>query len=549
MSTKSSQINSSTPLHKPDPHHALGLPELIFYLSDFLDVSDEAMRNFALVCRLWFGVYVRTRWNTVKDPRRILAAFNSSLQSPFGVERFYDIYAPHIHNLFFDEQLVPSFAFDYLFDALESATNPLYLPNLSKLKFANLNHEGRFDQISSLMNLGITDFTIEDDLARPNDWSIFSGESFRRMLARIPIRMPHLRRLEVGIQTGVHRRDLDVYVPILQALKNVRVLHLPSSAAALDLDVNMGSRKLEAITFGISPEIVARSRHFRGFDYARSPIILCPDNFPYLTKLEVYSTHDHVLSFFTRNPSESLRTISLSFPAGPSLGSQLPSPSAMKRLHSAIARSSPLVESLSILFVFDRYGIELVGVAKYRTTLQDLISVDHLLPLSDCHRITSFTFEHVYPLSIDSFEVGYLTRAWPNLRQITICPNPLLHLDQFPKDMKRLDWRVIPIFARFNPLLAIIRMAILVPNVREYTSRTFSTIRRGVWKLQHLRCCDPGPYAGLPRHKDVGSGIFRTGLNGFGEVIRVYSFYVSSAGNMNDSTPIVVIRYRVPRQL
>jgi hypothetical protein len=422
------------------------------------------------------------------------------------------------------------------------------LPNLNSLRFVNLCSGQRFEQILRWMNENITALVVEDDFQlSPNRLSSSQQQFYYQFLAEIPRRMPHLERLEVAVQVARHPAlDFSLYSTVTLALKDLVSLRLPSSTAIPDFESLVSSQKLKSLAFGVDPHTIHRARFFTGPDFVRSSIVLDPNHFPNLSRLEIYCTHREAVEFFysIRDSSFGLRDISLSFPAGCS-ADHIPSPSFTKELHAAIARSSPTLQKLGIRFIVDRNGSELSGLAKLNPSIDDLIGLGDLLPLNACAGITSFIFDHVYPVSADSSDVVSLTTSWPNLEELVISPSPLLPRDRYPPETKHADWKMLPALAKVNPQLSGLRIRIMDPPfVRRYTAECVDSIIDGLTRLGSLEYCDPGPYARLPRHEEEGSYLFDTGLDGYRDVTSFYSYKLQGETSLYMSSSAADTRHR-----
>ncbi|KAK7024632.1 hypothetical protein VNI00_016136 [Paramarasmius palmivorus] len=506
-------------------HEVLQTAELLCLIFDFCESSREADKRFAMVCQQWFGVYVYTRWRVVRDPELLLTVFEAQ-QDSLDPGRFDTIYGTRIHGLDFDEEKVDTFALDRFFVAIRRSERPLRLPGLWSLKFINVPHQyTRLEQISLLMNERITEFAVMERPRLNNGHPLLSHQFFEQFLLRISQRMPYLRQLELGVKASQHPAEFSAYRRMVSSLRTLRRIRLPSSPTLPDIQTFVESRDIESIAFGVLP---ARGSYFIGSDYVRSPITLALDWFSSLSELEVFCTIDEAFVLFCSfsNTRSILKNLTLSFPVGRS-ANEIPSPLAIRELHAVIAQSCPQLLRLSILCLADYFQSHITSLTKSKPRLDDIIRIDDLLPLTLCTNIISFVFEHVYPVSANSAEIGYLTSSWRNLSNIVICPNPILPCVRFPDGIKHPDWRVAVCLADSNPLISVVRIRIMDPPfVTPYSPRCVDGVLQAFNSLKNLEWFDPGPYAELPQPED-GVQMFRTGpeTSGF-QVREITSFHM-----------------------
>ncbi|KAK7024624.1 hypothetical protein VNI00_016128 [Paramarasmius palmivorus] len=484
------------------------MAKLILRIFHFCEPSDDADKHFALVCNMWFEVFVSTRWQTVRDPRRLLGAYG--FYGSARKRRYNEIYSQHVQFLDFDEQHLGSSALDNFFDTLRFIEHIPILPNVTSLRFANVRHAQRFGQISLWMNHRITKFVIEDDFQASSNRLLFSESSYHRLLLRIPIHMPYLRQLELGLQFNL---GFSSYQPVVDSLKDLRIIRLPALGTIPNFSP-ISSAHLESLAVGVKREIVDRALHFTGYGYVDTPILLIPDCFPNLSTFEVYCTHLEAIRFFRSIHSTRLRNIAISVPAGRSVQDfDLPSRGEIRVLFSAIAHAAPSAQKVSLQLLVDKSGAQIFGLVKGKPDIVDMVHVDDLIPLSACVEITSFVLDHVYPASMNSEDVVRLTAAWPKLRELAICPGPLLPLGRYPFGMKHPDWTVLPLFARYNPHISVVRLVIMSPPLVHFSGLSDS------FRKLLLSSFDPGPYV---QTDNMDTRIFRPGINGFRELTTVY---------------------------
>ncbi|KAK7056783.1 hypothetical protein VNI00_002500 [Paramarasmius palmivorus] len=487
------------------PHPALCMPEIVLIIFQFCEPSELSYRNFALVSPLWFSTYVREQWHTVRDPSCLIAA-TCNFETKQCADMFARTYAPRIRRLDFDERCVDPMALDRVFDILSSGTSStgVLLPMVTSFRLVNPVNPSRLQKfLHGTIAQQIMDLIIMDDFqdSRCSNRSLSSRREFADLLACIPERIPGLKRLEITLQ-GI--RDIPVYDKITRSMTKLEYLRLPSSAYLPGFDFLLASQKTRVLAFGPSKDVMEMASYHPSPDYIFVPATLLPDSLQHLTEIELSCcTLPVAMRFFESFTGGCLKRIAITIHVG-RMAPEIPSPDALRHLHLVISQSS-LLEDIYLGFTADRKGFEVTVLAKQDPPLSDLITERDLWAFTTCAKLKSFRFHHIYPVSISVSGVLALTKCWPQLRTLAICPEPVLPLDQFPRGMKHLDWGAYHFISRHCPLLVSLEVLIIDTPGQVYSPALMKAIRKSTERLRSLCHLNLGSFCTFPEVYEGGS--------------------------------------------
>ena len=240
-------------------------------------------------------------------------------------------------------------------------------------------------------------------------------EKLDLVLQDIAQRSPGLTQVYISTKSPIvqsiigKRTDLSRFILSLKSVQELHLLgHWPN---ARSLGAIGSLKSLRALVIGPRPHSTPPSLPVA---WTR-PIPLFPKSFISITTLKLSCSADGLmLPLFSQ---KRLRMLNLN---EMELSMQGALPFVMERLCTGISRTCP---NLKIL-ILDLFNLSSPTAP---LGISDTIYFKDILPLLACRSVRKFSIRHRLPLQIVSSELQRLVKAWKNIEDLEITPNPIPH--------------------------------------------------------------------------------------------------------------------------
>ncbi|KAK7442032.1 hypothetical protein VKT23_016309 [Stygiomarasmius scandens] len=393
-------------------HHVFQIPELLHPIIYSLERDDQV--QCALVCRSWSEIALDIIWDEVDDFRK-LANILSPVKKQISAEehisyifdptpgpqrwmRFQTHYSRRIKVLKFETSKDEHDLSPLLSSIQRIRSSQGILPNLRELAWTGFG--STFEDMMMFMHGNIKQLYLY-----PSYTSDLDPSWLPLLCEAIKVYIPGLTNLT--IYAYPEQEYVISLVDLLKSLPNLTDVNVPAfrdiSSVLSSLD---GSLALRRLSFDAYSEDIAVTLT------GHSPV-----NLPSLDELEFYVRQYQKLGQLLRaNQFRSLTSLML-------VTISIECPASIKAILNHISYSFPSLERLELSYISD--------LLEEHPDIQDppsetaIITLDDLIPVLSCTKISSFILEHPYPLNLSDSDIRKIALAWRNLKTLWFSSTPL----------------------------------------------------------------------------------------------------------------------------
>ncbi|KAK7435046.1 hypothetical protein VKT23_019854 [Stygiomarasmius scandens] len=392
-------------------HQALKISEILQEI--FQNMEKSTQKRCTVVCRDWSETALDVVWFEVTDLKSFFRALgglqetniNNQILLTFTPtprhsdwDRFETRYCDRIHVLSVTEDYRYSRVFDVL--ARIRPSRPL-LRNLHTLRWNGLGGLGMTEAAIMFMHERITTCRITA-LGNYSEGNIAFLETMRA-------RMPNLTKL--ALELAARSEYVMPVATLVKGLSKITTLAIPPFPESSSIIAALsGLNNLERLDIG-SGSIEEVITHY-------NPIEKKSGYFSSLTTLCLFCSYQTATNFF-RNELPVLSEVQI-------FTIHHEQPSIVQSLLTDMSKSCPFIRDISLLI---KKGVFRPGSAP---SVLDSLSIHHIRPVLSNASITTFRISHPSPMNLLQTDIDEITRAWPNIRHVSLCPDPLHYIDSTP---------------------------------------------------------------------------------------------------------------------